>query len=304
MSKTSRLAVAFGASFLGFPTHLGFLRGLIAGGWKPHAVAGSSAGALLAALYAAGLKMEDIEAEFTRADLKLQFRERSFPLRALGTFLGRSGVPAVLLGHKIERVLTGLVGDMRIEDCPAARLHLAVVNLRTSAVELRDRGPLVETILASCALPGFLAPRRMDAELLWDGGLGSVVPVEQWIDDPDITHLAAHTILHEEQVASRARPERLNFPGAMFAGHQLTADELLRWKLELARRAGKVTVPIETVTQRPRLGLPITAPARQPWPVLARGLIAMGERSAQTALERLGLGPQAVTAGETLAASC
>ena len=281
-----RLAVSFGASFLGFPTHLGFLRGLVAGGWKPHAVAGSSAGALVAGLYAAGLSLEAMEAAFTRPDLKSHFRERSFPLRALGTFLGRRGVPAVLHGYKIERLLRALVGDRRIEDCPAARLHLAVTNFRTHSVELRDRGPLVETILASCALPGFLAPRRMAGELLWDGGLGSVVPVEQWIDDPDITHLATHNLLHEEMVRARLEPARLNFPAAMFAGHQLTSDELLRWKLELARRNGKVIAAIETVTPRPRLGLPITAPARQPWPAEARALIALGERSAQTALAR------------------
>ena len=292
-----RLAVAFGASFLGFPTHLGFLRGLIAGGWKPHAVAGSSAGALVAGLHAAGLNLDAIEAAFTRPDFKRHFRERSFPLRALGTFLGRRGVPAVLLGYKFERVLLNLVGEMRIEDCPAARLHLAVTNLRTNAVELRDRGPLAGTILASCALPGFLAPRRMDGELLWDGGLGCVVPVEQWIDDPAITHIVTHSLLHEEQLAARAHPERLNFPGAMFAGHQLAADELLRWKLELARRAGKIIVPIETVTPRPRIGMPITAPARQPWPELARELIASGECSAQTALAQL------VSGGEMPAAS-
>lgn len=283
-----RLAVSFGASFLGFPTHLGFLRGLIAGGWKPRAVAGSSAGALVAGLYAAGLKMDAIEAAFTRPDFKRHFRERSFPLRAFATFMGKRGVPAVLHGHKFQRLLVDLVGDLRIEDCPAARLHIAVTNLRTHAVELRDRGPLVETILASCALPGFLAPRLMDGELLWDGGLGSVVPVEQWIDDPEITHVATHSLLHDEMLTARANPERLNFPGAMFAGHQLAADELLRWKLELARRAGKSIVPIETITARPRIGMPITAPARQPWPELARNLIAIGERSAKTALGKLG----------------
>jgi NTE family protein len=281
-----RLAVSFGASFLGFPTHLGFLRGLVAGGWKPHAVAGSSAGALVAGLYAAGLSLDAMEAAFTRPDLKRHFRERSFVPRVLGTFLGVRGVPAVLHGHKIERLLRDLVGDRRIEDCPAARLHLAVTNFRTHSVELRDSGPLVETILASCALPGFLTPRRMEGELLWDGGLGSVVPVEQWIDDPDITHLATHNLLHEEMVQARAEPARLSFPAAMFAGHQLTSDELLRWKLEIARRNGKVIAAIETVTPRPRIGLPITGPARRPWPEEARALLALGERSAQTALAR------------------
>lgn len=302
-SAETRLAVSFGASFLGFPTHLGFLRGLVAGGWKPAAVAGSSAGAIIAGLYAAGLSLETIEAAVTRSDLKRHFRERFFPLRALGTFLARPGVPAVLRGTQIQRLLIDLVGDTRIEDCHAASLHLAVANLRTNTVEVRNRGPLVETILASCALPGFLIPRKMDGELLWDGGLGCGVPVEQWIDAPEITHIATHTLVHEELLQTRARPERLTFPGAMLMGHQLTADELLRWKLELARRMGKTVVAIETVTPRPRLGLPLTAPAKKPWQEHSRDLMAMGERSAEGALTQLRASQPLMTAGEMPAAS-
>lgn len=286
----TQLAVSFGASFLGFPTHLGFLRGLIAGGWRPAAVAGSSAGAIIAGLYAAGLPLEAIEAAFTRADLKRHFREQMFPLRALRTFLARPGFPAMLLGSHIERLLHDLVGDRRIEDCTTARLHLAVTNLRASRVEVRDRGPLVATIMASCALPGFLMPRMLDGELLWDGGLGSVVPVEQWIDDPAITHIVAHPLLHEELRRARERPERFNFPTAMMAGHQLAGDELLRWKLELARRAGKIVVSCETTTPRPRLGLPLTWPSAKSWPEDAAELIATGERSATRAVELLKAG--------------
>ncbi|MGV3533809.1 MAG: patatin-like phospholipase family protein [Chthoniobacteraceae bacterium] len=297
-SNDARLAVSFGASFLGFPTHLGFLRGLVAGGWRPAAVAGSSAGAIIAGLYAAGLTLDEIEAAVTRHDLKKHFWEPSFPLRALGTFMARPGVPAVLLGKQIERLFREVVGDLRIEDCKAASLHIAVTNFRTNAVEVRNSGPLVETIMASCALPGFLAPRRMDGELLWDGGLGSGVPIEQWIDVAEITHIAAHTLIHEELLRAREKPERLTFPGAMMTGHQLTADELLRWKLELARRMGKTVVAIETVTQRPRLGLPLTAPATKPWQEHSRDLMAIGQRSADKALDQLRASQPLTSVGE------
>lgn len=286
-TSSMRLAVSFGASFLGFPTHLGYLRGLLDGGFKPEAVAGSSSGAILAGLYAAGLSMEAMEETFTRRDLKRHFREKTFPLRALGMFLARPGVPAVLLGTQIRRLLAELVGEMQIEECPVAKLHIAVVNLRTSQVELRNRGPLAETLMASCALPGFLAPRRIDGELLWDGGLGSVVPVEQWIDDPEITHIATHAILHEEQTLTRQAPERFTFAGAMLAGHQLTGDELLRWKLELARRMGKKITSQESRTMRPRLGIPLSWAAPKPWPAHARDLMAAGEASAKIAVEEL-----------------
>jgi len=292
-----RLGVAFGSSFLGFPTHFGFLRGLIAGGSRPEAVAGSSTGAIVAALYAAAVPFEQIEAAFTQRYLRHRFLDLHFPLRALGTLFALRGVPAMLNGAGLSRILKGMLGERRIEDCTAARLHLAVTNLRHNRVELRDRGPLVETLLASCALPGFLSPRQIGGELLWDGGLGSSVPVEQWIDEPTLTHVVAHSIIHDQQLRARARPERFNFPAAMLAGHQLAADEALRWKLELARRSGKKTVHCETVTMRPRIGLPLSFPAPGGWPAHARMLIAAGEKSAVRALAEL-------NAGETPIASC
>ena len=294
----SRLAVSFGSSFLGFATHLGFLRGLIAAGHRPACVAGSSAGAIVAGLYASGLSLDEMEAAFTHPKLRGKFREWRTPFRGPFVLLGLPGFPALLKGVHLEQLLRDLVGDRRIEDCTTARLHIAVTNLRTNRVELRDRGPLIETMLASCALPGIIAPRKIGDELLWDGGLGSSVPVEQWIDDSAVTHIVAHSIIYDSQLRSRERTHRFNFAAAMLAGHQLTADELLRWKLELARRFGKVVVTAETISQRPRIGIPITLPPPKPWPDYARDLMALGAASARTVAATLS------SAAEKPAANC
>lgn len=297
MSEQGGLAVSFGAAYLGFATHLGFLRTLIAAGHAPVAVAGASSGALVAGLYAAGVSLEEMEAVFTRADLKRHFIEPAFPLRALRMLLLRPGCPAVLTGSRLSRLLEGLVGGRRLEDCTKARLTVAVANLRTHAVELRTSGPLAETILASCALPGLLAPRRLGAELLWDGGLGSAVPVEQWIEDDTVSRVLAHSVLHDDTRGARAQCERHTFSSAMLAGHQLTADELLRWKLELLRRSGKTVVAIETLSERPRLGLPLSWLAPKPWPDHARDFIALGEAAGARAVA-------ALSGAGTPAASC
>src|SRR4051812_5950022 len=91
-----RIAVAFGSSFLGFAAHHGFLREILGAGHTPVAVAGSSAGAIVAGLYAAGLDLAQMEAAFTRRDLRGHFREWRMPFRAIGALLGWSGVPALL----------------------------------------------------------------------------------------------------------------------------------------------------------------------------------------------------------------
>lgn len=290
MSERGGLAVSFGAAYLGFATHLGFLRALLAAGHAPAAVAGSSSGALVAGLYAAGVSLEEMEALFTRADLKRHFIEPAFPLRAVAMLLLRPGCPAMLTGSRLARLLERLVGGRRIEECTKARLTVAVANLGAHAVELRTSGPLAETILASCALPGLLAPRRLGGELLWDGGLGSAVPVEQWMEDAAISHVLAHSVLHEDTRRARAASGRHTFSSAMLAGHQLTADELLRWKLELLRRAGKKVVAIETLSERPRLGLPLSWLAPKPWPAHARDFIALGEAAGARAAAALSAG--------------
>ena len=67
----------------------------------------------------------------------------------------------------------------------------------------------------------------------------------------------------------------------------IAADELLRWKLELARRSGKFVATAETVSTRPRIGVPITLPPPKPWPDHARDFMALGAASARTVAEAL-----------------
>ena len=281
------LAIALGSSFLGFPTHHGFLREFITSGWRPASISGCSAGAIVAGFYAAGISLETMESTFTRTDIAGRFHEWLTPLRGLGTILGLPGMPAVFIADKLRDLIVEIVGDRRIEDCTTSRLAIAVTNLRTSRVEMRTTGPLAETIMASCALPGVIAPRRIEGELLWDGGLGSSVPVDPWVEDPAITHLAAHSILHTAQVRARERTHRFNFPTAMLAGHQITADELLLWKLKLARQLGKTAATVETLTDRPRIGIPITLPPKKPWPDYSRDLMDAGAASARRLIAEL-----------------
>jgi NTE family protein len=296
--STVRLAVTLGSSFLGCPTHHGFLRELIRSDWTPSVISGCSTGAIVAGLYAAGVTIEAMEELFTRRNLNSCFYEWQTPFRALGTLLGVPGCPCIFHGKKLGSLLAELVGDKRIEDCATARLHIAVTNLRTSSVEIRDHGPLVETILASCAMPGVITPRKIGGELLWDGALGSSVPVEPFLENETITHLAAHSIIFEKQIRVRERSHRYSFVGAMLAGNQLAADELLYWKLELARRAGKTVVSAETITPRPRLGPPLTLPPPKPWPEYARDFMRLGAASARHVITGF------TTAAETPAANC
>jgi NTE family protein len=127
------------------------------------AIAGTSAGAIVGALYAAGVPLAAIR----RIALEIGWRD-----------LFRFGVPraALLPGdglrHFLERVLP-------VADFAGLRLPFAAVaaDLRTGERVDLVTGPLAAAVQASCSLPVLFAPLPAQGRLLVDGGVASQVPV-------------------------------------------------------------------------------------------------------------------------------
>lgn len=146
--------------------HIGVIRALEADGrFAVRAVTGTSIGALVGGLYAAG-KLADYErwvCGLSRADVwgLLDF---SFTRRGL------------FEGERLMRRLAELLGDARIEDLPIPFTAVASDLERRQEVWL-DRGSLFEAIRASIAIPGLFTPVERDGRLLVDGGLLSPLPV-------------------------------------------------------------------------------------------------------------------------------
>lgn len=146
--------------------HIGVIRALEADGrFAVRAVTGTSIGALVGGLYAAG-KLDDYArwvCGLSRADVwgLLDF---SFTRRGL------------FEGERLMKRLADLLGDARIEDLPIPFTAVASDLERRQEVWL-DRGPLFEAIRASIAIPGLFTPVERDGRLLVDGGLLSPLPV-------------------------------------------------------------------------------------------------------------------------------
>lgn len=247
--RKRRVGLCLNSSFFGFYAHAGFLDGFLSLGEKPAAVAGASAGALVAGLYAAGLPPARILELASRPDMARVFQERGAWLRlitTLGAFTGRTGV---IRGERALAMLHESVGALQIEDCETP-LSISVANISRGASEIVDRGPLAEYILASCAVPGMFAARQIDDSHYWDGGVADPVPFEQWIDDPEIDVIVVHMVLNPDELPERARG-RLHFWSGLGRSYSIVRDEILRLKAELARRAGKELALYVTVAPRP-----------------------------------------------------
>ena len=98
------------------------------------------------------------------------------PVTGLLSFLGakRNLVP----GGALRRLVTRNVLHEQLEDLPIA-LHVVACDLLSGREVLLSRGPLVDAVLASAALPGVLPAIEWDGRLLIDGGVVDNTPISQ-----------------------------------------------------------------------------------------------------------------------------
>ncbi len=144
--------------------HIGVLRVLEKEGFKPSLIVGSSVGALVGALYAAGVRVDQIERYGEGLSMNLL---RDWIVPRLGVFGGEA----------IARLVREHIGRRAIESLPA-RFAAVATDLRTGELVLLDRGEVGRAVQASSSAPGLLEPVRIGARLLVDGILVSPVPVQ------------------------------------------------------------------------------------------------------------------------------
>jgi predicted acylesterase/phospholipase RssA len=87
-------------------------------------------------------------------------------------------IPAVSLlrGAKLLDGLRNLFGTARIEELPR-EFFCVSSDLHTGELYVHRRGPLVDAVYASMAIPGLLPPAMVDGRVLVDGGVLNNLPV-------------------------------------------------------------------------------------------------------------------------------
>jgi NTE family protein len=160
-----RVALALGSGGARGYAHIGALQVLEERGYEVATIAGSSMGALVGGLYAAG-KLD----AFSEWALGLSQVD---VLRLLD--LSFSG-PGAMRAEKVFARVSELLDGVRIEALPMAYTAVA-----TDLVARREvwfqHGPLDAAIRASIALPGIFTPVMLNGRLLVDGGLMDPIPI-------------------------------------------------------------------------------------------------------------------------------
>lgn len=166
MDEPSRqVALALGSGGARGYAHIGVIEVLEERGFEIAGVAGSSMGALVGGVWAAGklAEFEEWARSLTRADV---LRMLDISLRA----------PGAMRAEKVLERVQELVGDQLIENLRAPFTAVATDLLSRREVWLQ-RGRLDVAIRASIALPGIFTPVMLNGRLLADGGLMDPIPV-------------------------------------------------------------------------------------------------------------------------------
>lgn len=177
--------------------HIGALEAFLEAGLDFQVVAGTSMGAIVGALFAAGKTPEEMLHIARRTPwlglLGLSPREGIFSRKKLKDFLAEHLPPSFA---ELRRPLV-----------------VTAVDVVSGRLLFLTQGDLVSAVLASAAFPGLLTPVEREGRLLFDGGVLDNLPVD-----------AARLLGATEVYAVDVTPERM-------------ADEAPRGLLALARRA-------------------------------------------------------------------
>lgn len=160
-----RLGIALGGGSARGWAHIGVLAALAEHGLEPEIVCGTSIGALVGGIYAAG-KLADLDAWVASLTRRNVFSLLDFTTAGGGALRGR----------KLMDLYRRHIGDVQIEQLPR-RFAAVATDLRTGAEVWLQEGPLLDAIRASISLPGMFTPVFHDGRWLLDGGLVNPVPV-------------------------------------------------------------------------------------------------------------------------------
>ncbi len=175
-NKKKTISLVLGSGGARGLAHIGIIHWLEEQGYEIKTIAGSSIGALIGGIYAAG-KL-DIYEKWVRA---LQKKD---VLNLLDFAFSRSGL---FSGDKIMQTLEELLGDVKIEDLPI-KFTAVASDLDAEKEVWFDDGSLFEAIRASISIPTIFTPVTYRGHMLVDGAMLNPIPVAPTlVDMTDIT---------------------------------------------------------------------------------------------------------------------
>lgn len=163
--KLPKIGLALGGGAARGFAHIGVIQVLEEAGIKPDLVVGTSAGSLVAAIYASGKTGAQLQ---TVAETMEEAALTDWTL----PFISRG----MLRGEALARYVSGQVGGRKIDALPMP-LGIVATDLHNGKGVLFQTGDTATAVRASSSVPGVFQPVKIGTREYVDGGLVSPVPV-------------------------------------------------------------------------------------------------------------------------------
>jgi NTE family protein len=174
---SARIALVLGGGGLKGFAHIGVLKALEEAGVRPSLYAGTSIGALMASAAAAGMPTEVMKEHAVRLQRRDLFR-----FNRVGMLLEMRRAASIYLAEPLLELCQQNTPPGTFEDL-AVPVLVNTVDIRTGTqlvwgIPGLRNVPIVDAVYASCALPGFFPPGKVDGRLCIDGGTVDNLPVQ------------------------------------------------------------------------------------------------------------------------------
>mgnify|MGYP001209085356 CR=1 FL=1 len=241
------IGVALGGGGVRGLAHVLALEAIDAEGIKPAALAGTSMGAIIGALYAAGHSGATIKAGIrrhlvSRGDgLKEVLAKRSDLLKWLRLVSIETGRGGLLRPDGFLAYLFDEIGVVTFEEL-CIPLRVVATDFWTGEQVVFSSGDLLTAVKASMAIPGIFAPVVKDGRVLVDGGVVNNVPYDTLAD------LCDRTIAVDVSPLRRPHGQALpNAVDALVGMFDILADRVTALKMAANPPALYLRPPIERV---------------------------------------------------------
>lgn len=167
MKRRNKVALVLSSGGARGYVHIGAIAELLDEGYEITLVAGTSMGALIGGMYAAG-RLEEVSQWM-----------RSLGTRDILSLVDLSlSLSHVVKGQKVMDALRQIVPDTRIEDLPVPYCAVAS-DVRNRREVVFSSGSLYEAIRASISIPSFFKPVELGERVFIDGGTTNPLPLDR-----------------------------------------------------------------------------------------------------------------------------
>jgi NTE family protein len=174
-SAGRRIALVLGGGGMKGFAHIGVLKALEERGIRPAVYAGTSIGAMVAGAAVSGMSPD----ELARRAESLRRRDL-FRINHFGMLMDRMKSASIYMEEPLRELCASVLPDVTFDELPS-RLLVNTVDLERGSqivwglpglcdVNVRD------AVYASCSLPGFFPPGRVDGRICVDGGVIDNLP--------------------------------------------------------------------------------------------------------------------------------